>query len=213
MARISFKNVNKTYDNGVTVIDGLNLDINDKEFVVLVGPSGCGKSTLIKTIAGIWPHAEGEILEPENYSTLFLSQKPYLPLGTLRDAISYPGERVKDGRIEKYLHVLSLDYLISDLDKEDNWSLMLSLGEQQRIAIIRVLLIKPKILFLDEASSALDERIESVSYDLLRTELKESVILSVGHRSSLIAKHELMLISKNSNGEWILENTKDAVKA
>lgn len=112
-----------------------------------------------------------------------------------------------------YLHELSLDYLVADLDKEDNWSLMLSLGEQQRIAIIRALLIKPQILFLDEASSALDERIESVAYDLLRTELKDSVILSVGHRSSLIAKHELMLISKNSNGEWILENTKDAVKA
>lgn len=198
---------------GKMLWNNLSLELKEGQSLLIRGPSGCGKSTLIKTIAGIWPHAEGEILEPENYSTLFLSQKPYLPLGTLRDAISYPGETVKDGRIEMYLHELSLDYLVADLDKEDNWSLMLSLGEQQRIAIIRALLIKPQILFLDEASSALDERIESVGYDLLRTELKDSVILSVGHRSSLIAKHELMLISKNSNGEWILENTKDAVKA
>ncbi len=211
--RFKINSLNVKTPSGKILWKDLSLELNAGQSLLIRGPSGCGKSTLIKTIAGIWPHAQGEIMEPESYSTLFLSQKPYLPLGTLRDAVSYPGTTVTDGRIEVYLHALSLDHLALSLDKEDNWSQMLSLGEQQRIAIIRALLIKPKILFLDEASSALDERIESVAYDLLRKELDDSMILSVGHRSSLIEKHELLLISENKDGAWKLEKSSDVLKS
>ena len=170
--------------------------------MLIRGPSGCGKSTLIKTIAGIWPHAQGVIKEGEKDSSLFLSQRPYLPLGTLREAICYPGELLQDNsQIETYLKALDLGYLVESLDKVDNWSLMLSLGEQQRIAIIRALLIKPNMLFLDEASSAMDERIETVSYNLIKQELKDSLIISVGHRSSLLKMHDYIL-EAHENGDW-----------
>ena len=170
--------------------------------LLIRGPSGCGKSTLIKTIAGIWPHAQGVIKEGEKDSSLFLSQRPYLPLGTLREAICYPGELLQDNsQIETYLKALDLGYLVESLDKVDNWSLMLSLGEQQRIAIIRALLIKPNMLFLDEASSAMDERIETVSYNLIKQELKDSLIISVGHRSSLLKMHDYIL-EAHENGDW-----------
>ena len=180
----------------------LSINLTKGQSLLVRGPSGCGKSTLIKTIAGIWPHAQGVIKEGEKDSSLFLSQRPYLPLGTLREAICYPGELLQDNsQIETYLKALDLGYLVESLDKVDNWSLMLSLGEQQRIAIIRALLIKPNMLFLDEASSAMDERIETVSYNLIKQELKDSLIISVGHRSSLLKMHDYIL-EAHENGDW-----------
>ena len=171
----------------------LSLRLEHGSSILVRGPSGCGKSTLIKAIAGIWPYADGSVVFPADDKTLFLSQRPYLPLGSLREAMCYPGELVNDGRCEHYLKILGLSHLIDLLDVKDNFSQMLSLGEQQRVAIIRALLIKPEILFMDEASSALDEHIEYVAYTLLKDELKNSIIFSVGHRSSLIGKHDYVL--------------------
>lgn len=171
----------------------LNLELASDSSLLIRGPSGCGKSTFIKAIAGIWPHAQGDITLPENKNSLFLSQRPYLPQGSLRDAIYYPSEARRDGLAEKYLEQLSLSHLIKDLDKVDNYSSMLSLGEQQRIAIIRALILKPGMLFLDEASSALDEDLEKRAYTLIRDELNNSLIISVGHRSSLINMHDYIL--------------------
>ncbi|MGN0902839.1 MAG: ATP-binding cassette domain-containing protein, partial [Succinivibrio sp.] len=159
---------------------------------------------LIKTMAGIWPHAKGDICVPEGSKSLFLSQRPYLPLGTLRQAVYYPDSQRNDSLAEHYLNLLGLSYLIESLDRTDNWSNMLSLGEQQRIAIIRALILKPDLLFMDEASSALDERIEKTAYTLLRSELKDSLIISVGHRSSLIAMHDKVLLS-DGDGKYHLE--------
>ena len=119
----------------------------------------------------------------------------------INEAISYPGQISTDGSIEHYLNELNLSHLIENLDVKDNWSSMLSLGEQQRIAIIRALLIKPQMLFLDEASSAMDENIEQKSYKLLKDNLPDTIMISVGHRSTLLGVHRYALLSED-NAEW-----------
>ncbi len=156
------------------------------------GPSGCGKSTLFRALAGLWPYASGSVSYPEGQA-LFLSQKPYLPLGTLRRAVCYPDAPLPDHVILPYLRLAGLDNLASSLDVDAPWSQILSLGEQQRIAFVRALIVRPQVLFLDEASSALDEEIEEVLYAELRRVLRNSIIVSVGHRSSLKRFHDCYL--------------------
>ena len=124
-----------------------------------------------------------------------------MPLGTLREAAAYPKASKNDGLTEKYFELLNLSYLIKHLDEENSWSSILSLGEQQRVAFVRALLIKPDLLFLDEATSALDEVLESRAYDLIKQELPNSIIISVGHRSSLIKRHDFLL-KPQDNLQW-----------
>ncbi|MBO6258693.1 MAG: ABC transporter ATP-binding protein/permease [Succinivibrio sp.] len=171
--------------------------------LLIRGHSGCGKSSLIKTIAGIWPYSSGQVTFPEHAYELFLSQKPYLPQGSLRNAAGYPGEAEHEGRTETYFKALGLGHLVKRLDEDNLWDHILSLGEQQRVAIVRALLLKPKVLFLDEATSALDEKTELTSYTLISEELKDSIIVSVGHRSSLISLHNKSLICKSADN-WQL---------
>lgn len=192
------RNLKVTTPAKEVLCSSLNLELEHGQSLLIRGPSGCGKSTLIRTLAGLWPHAQGEIIEPQKDRVLFLSQKPYLPEGTLREAVCYPQGVVTDGSVEKYMKILSLGHLVDRLDQYELWTHKLSLGEQQRIALIRALLIKPELLFLDEASSALDERNESLAYDLLKSELNNSIIVSVGHRSTLIAKHDLLLLPEQN---------------
>ncbi len=189
---------------GEILCSHLNLALNDGDSLLIRGRSGCGKSTLIKAIAGIWPYAKGKVVYPKDASSLFLSQRPYLPQGTLREAAAYPLGPEHEGLTEKYMEGLGLGAWISSLDKEDNWSQSLSLGEQQRIAVIRALLMKPKLLFLDEASSAMDEKSESIAYSLLKEQLSASIIVSVGHRSSLATFHDKVL--ECAQGEpWVVK--------
>ncbi len=189
---------------GEILCSHLNLALENGESLLIRGRSGCGKSTLIKAIAGIWPYAKGRIVYPKDAGSLFLSQRPYLPQGTLREAAAYPMPPERDGLTEKFMEQLGLGAGISSLDKEDNWSQSLSLGEQQRIAVIRALLMKPKLLFLDEASSAMDEKSESIAYTLLKDQLSSSIIVSVGHRSSLAAFHKKTL--ECAQGEpWVVK--------
>ena len=163
--------------------------------LIISGPSGCGKSTLLRTIAGLWPFAKGSIGWPKDSLRLFLPQRPYLPLGTLRQAIYYP-LAVRDGEdelLKDILRKVDMEQFADRLDESDDWSHILSLGEQQRIAFARVLLVKPDWLFLDEATSALDEIHEKEMYELLKRELPQMSIISVGHRSTLLCQHEKML--------------------
>lgn len=194
---------------GVELMRDLNLKLNLGQSLLIRGPSGCGKSTLIKALAGIWPYAEGQVQYLKDGNSLFLSQKPYLPQGSLRLAASYPSSIETDGKTEYYFKLLGLEHLIAHLDEVDIWSHILSLGEQQRVAIVRALLNKPQILFLDEASSAMDERSEALAYDLLRQELKDSIFISVGHRSTLLKKHELVLTYRG-NASYDLCKSEDA---
>ncbi len=178
--------------DGTPLLKHINFTIKPGEVVLLNGPSGVGKSTLLRALAGIWPHGHGTIYLPQNQRTLFLPQKPYLPLGTLREALLYPTdiENVSNEELIKLLNSVGLEKLIRDLAIVRNWSQELSLGEQQLVAFIRVLLQKPDWLFLDEATSALDETNEKMIYQKLRAQLPRTAIISVGHRSSLSQFHQ-----------------------
>lgn len=173
------------------------------EAVLITGPSGAGKSTLLRAIAGFWPFGQGEIRLGVG-RILFVPQRPYLPLGTLANVLLYPlgarsrgdsdpGSKKEDSqtaRLTLALEEVGLGALTGELDKVDNWSQRLSLGEQQRLAFARILLVKPMLLFLDEPTSALDESSETRLYGLLRSEAWRPTVVSVGHRSTLRRFHD-----------------------
>lgn len=176
--------------DGTILLEDQSLSLYAGERLLIRGPSGCGKSTLLRALAGIWPYASGDIGYPEEGEVLFLSQKPYLPLGTLRTALYYPHPPAgTEEDLQSLLDLAGLAHLAPRLDETDQWSHILSLGEQQRVAFIRALLVRPKLLFLDEASSALDARAEATLYDALIARLPHSILVSVGHRESLNAYH------------------------
>jgi len=158
---------------------------------LLSGPSGSGKSTLFRAISGIWPYGRGTIERPADATVMLLPQRPYLPSGTLRTAVTYPAAAgtYGDTAVREALELACLATLACEIDSEDNWPQRLSGGEQQRLAIARAILDKPDWLFLDEATSALDEELEAEIYRILREVLPNTTIVSIGHRSTLIALH------------------------
>lgn len=188
---------------GHTLMNAANWHLDKGDALLIQGPSGCGKSTLLRTLAGLWPYASGSVSYPEGAQPLFLSQKPYLPLGSLRQVLSYPLEAVDAEKASAALNQVGLSQFIERLEDEDNWSHMLSLGEQQRIAFARILLVKPDVLFLDEATSALDEDNEQRLYELVRSELPQTIMVSVGHRSTLRPFHKKMLVWQ-ADSNWQL---------
>lgn len=194
------------------LLEHVNLDLSSGESLLIRGASGCGKSTLIKALAGIWPYTQGQVRYLNEAKVLFLSQKPYLPQGSLRLAASYPSAPIEDGRTEQFFKLVGLEHLIPHLDEIDTWSHILSLGEQQRVAIVRALLNQPDMLFLDEASSAMDEQSESLVYDLLNQYLPQCIMISVGHRSTLIAKHKFVLTYRNDAKYTIAPSNEDSIK-
>jgi putative ATP-binding cassette transporter len=193
--------------DGRVIVDGVNARVAPGERVVVVGPSGSGKSSLIKAIAGIWPFGHGRIEMPARGKKLFLPQRPYLPIGTLRAAVSYPSEEraFPDERIREALVALGLDRLSGRLDEEAHWNQMLSGGEQQRIALARVLLHEPDWIFLDEATSGLDEQMEERAYALLAERLPKAAVVSIAHRKSLIEHHQRRWTLVPRDGAMTLE--------
>ena len=204
--RLIVQALNVRLPDGRELIHHLDLDVRRGERLLIMGPSGGGKSTLVRALAGIWPFGEGEVELPRSDRPLFLPQKPYLPLGTLRDVLVYPFgvPGVGDARLQQVLHLVGMEALADKLDDARLWSHVLSLGEQQRLAFARILLQKPQWVFLDEASSALDEPAEDALYRMLVEELPETAIISVGHRSSLLRHHEHCL-HLLGDGSWRLE--------
>ena len=183
---------------GQPLIANVNLSLGRGESALLSGPSGVGKSTLLRAIAGIWPFGRGEIRVPSNTRVLFLPQKAYLPIGTLREAVSYPvpAGGVDDTNLREALDEVGLPELAGRLDETSHWALQLSPGEQQRIAFARVLVQKPDWLFLDEATSAVDEATEARLYRLLRDRLPQTTLFSVGHRATLRPFHARQLFAQ-----------------
>jgi len=180
---------------GQPLIADVNLSLRRGESALLSGPSGAGKSTLLRAIAGIWPFGRGEIRVPSNTRVLFLPQKPYLPIGTLREAVSYPmpAGGVDGTNLREALEAVGLPELAGRLDETCHWALQLSPGEQQRIAFARALVQKPDWLFLDEATSAVDEATEARLYRLLHDRLPRTTLFSVGHRATLRPFHDRQL--------------------
>ncbi|MBM3490843.1 MAG: ABC transporter ATP-binding protein/permease [Alphaproteobacteria bacterium] len=159
------------------------------EAVLLAGPSGSGKSTLFRALAGIWPFGQGRIARPAGARLLFLPQRPYLPIGKLRQVVAYPAADAADQQVAEALGAVGLPGLVGRLDAQENWALQLSPGEQQRIAIARALIYRPDYLFLDEATASLDEASEAALYRLLRERLPRVTLVSIAHRPSLRALH------------------------
>ncbi len=188
-------NVALSLPNGQPLISASNATIKSGESLLISGPSGAGKSTLFRAIAGIWPFGDGRMRMPAGFRVLFLPQRPYLPLGTIRDVVSYPASPTEfsDEQIKEVLNAVGLPQLVDRINDHQHWSLQLSPGEQQRIAFARALLQKPAWLFLDEATSALDEAAEEKLYRLLKERLAGATIISIGHRPTLIAFHSRRL--------------------
>ncbi|QDR83270.1 ABC transporter ATP-binding protein/permease [Sporomusa termitida] len=191
--------------DGQRILSGLNLTIQAGESLLVAGPSGSGKSTLLRTLSGLWPYAQGRITIPAGHTFLFLPQRSYLPLGTLRDTLLYPGlnRPVADEEIIAAMSICKLEGLKSYLDKTEDWSHILSLGEQQRIAFVRVFIHQPDWLFMDEATSALDEATERQLYGLVQERLAGTTLVSVGHRNTLNSYHKKKL-SLDGRGHWNL---------
>ena len=178
--------------NGTALFSNVSASLQAGERVLVAGPSGCGKSTLLRAIAGIWPYGAGSIHLAAGKSYLFLPQRSYIPIGTLREALSYPqsDREYTDDQLNTVLEQCCLPHLQSVLDDYANWSQRLSPGEQQRLSFARALLIKPAILFLDEATSALDDETEQRMYSLLVSELPDTSVVSVAHRNTVAKYHQ-----------------------
>ena len=188
---LEVKDLNLAVPTGRVLLKGVNTQITGGEKVLITGPSGSGKTTFFRALAGLWPFGTGTVRVPANAKILFLPQKPYLPLGTLKTVVCYPGgaDAVADAAVLEILDACMLGHLKERLNESTNWSLALSGGEQQRVGFARVLTNAPDWVFLDEATSALDAEAERRLYDLLRERMPNATVISIAHRLDAEAFH------------------------
>ncbi|OXR49729.1 MULTISPECIES: ABC transporter ATP-binding protein/permease [unclassified Pusillimonas] len=242
---LKLNNLTVRTPTGKLLLENLNTQVHAGQAMLIRGPSGSGKTTLLRAIAGLWPYCDGAITRPQG-QMLFLAQKPYLPLGSLRDALHYPNavsrsddagitdtetleaaavasaghapqnldklvdntsrqstqaaSTTADQRARQVLDAVQLGHLADRLDEDADWSRILSLGEQQRLAFGRLLLAQPAAAFLDEATSAMDEGLEDAMYRLVAQHLPDTLLISVGHRSTLVRHHPVQLNLKGDGG-------------
>ena len=191
------------------VLQNVSFTLKPGTNVLIKGVSGSGKSTLLRALAGIWPYVKGTLEIPEESKLMFIPQRPYLPLGTLKESLLYPGtESRTDEELKQLMEDCCIGYLYEKLYLEADWSHVLSVGEQQRLAFVRALIYKPVWLFLDEASSALDEETEAKVYTLLMEEAQQTTLVSVGHRSTLNKYHQKVLyLDKETHSLYWQEKT------
>jgi putative ATP-binding cassette transporter len=196
-----------TPDRTKLLAKDLSFDLQAKQSLIIMGASGTGKSSIIRTIAGLWPSGPGSLERPALHHLMFLPQRPYMVPGTLRDQLHYPAHdrRADDDEIRKVIAMVNLsdvlDRVDGDLEQVIDWSNVLSLGEQQRVAFARLFLRQPRFVFLDEATSALDEDNQRRIYELIRA--SGIGFISVGHRETLVQFHDRVLHLKSA-GEWEL---------
>ena len=203
---VEVNNMQINLPDGKPLLENISFTLHPGHSVLIKGVSGSGKSTLLRAISGIWPFVDGKIFLPERDKLMFIPQKPYLPLGTLRAALNYPGNKpIDDTELIYLMDLCQIGYLKDMLDLEADWSHVLSVGEQQRLAFVRAHIQQPQWLFLDEATSALDEDTEATMYSLLRERLQQTTVVSVGHRSTLNKYHELVLRLNKSTRQVTLE--------
>jgi putative ATP-binding cassette transporter len=193
---IALDDLGVSLPNGTPLVAASDVAIRPRDRVLVSGSSGSGKSTLFRALAGAWPFGKGYVRVPQGATVMMLPQRPYFPVATLADAVSYPAEpgAFSRERIAEALRAVGLPALVERLAEEAHWNGVLSLGEQQRLAIARALLHAPDWLFLDEATASLDEPSEAALYRLLEGRLPDSAIVSIGHRSTLRAFHRRHLV-------------------
>jgi len=188
------------------LLHDLSLEVSQRQRVLVVGPSGCGKTSFLRMVSGLWPPASGSVERPPIGELMFIPQKPYMILGSLREQLCYPmpSDRFSDEQLRHVLEQVRLGELVQrypDLEIKQDWPRLLSLGEQQRLAFARLLLNSPRFVVLDEATSALDVATESHLYGLLAE--REMAFVSVGHRPTLTAFHDTVL-ELDGSGSWQL---------
>ncbi len=193
---VVLKDVTISLPGGRVLLRDASLRLEKGEAVLITGASGSGKSTLFRALAGIWPFGQGTTHIPDGARALFLPQRPYLPLGSLRRAVCYPldATSVPDDAVRDALSAAGLPHLLDRLDEEDAWDRRLSGGEQQRLAIARALLVKPDFLFLDEATASLDPAGEEALYRLVAERLPGTAVLSIAHRPAVAQFHGRRLV-------------------
>jgi len=204
---IELRDIEVRNPEGTPLVQGLNLRLEPGDSLVITGPSGCGRTTLLRSIAQLWPYTSGTMRRPGSEGdAMFLSQVPYLPLGDLRAVLSYPNveSEIPDEQLVTVLEDVALGNLADRLDETPDWSKTLSPGEQQRIAFARVLLHKPKVIFLDESTSAIDEGQEFALYRLLRARLPATIMVSVTHRGT-VKQHHGRHLHLLGGGGWELD--------
>jgi vitamin B12/bleomycin/antimicrobial peptide transport system ATP-binding/permease protein len=194
---IRIQNLSVADRAGRVVINDASIKIEPGEKVILTGESGSGKSILIRALAGLWPWGSGTIFMPDNSKVAFVPQRPYLPLGTLRQALLYPDQeagKVSEDVLIGAMKRCGLGYLIKHLDEEERWDQRLSGGERQRVAFARLLIQKPAIIIMDEATSALDEESQFSLLTLLHHELAYATVISVAHRTGIEEFHTRKIV-------------------
>ena len=209
---VELRRVEVRTPSGAQLVDPLDLRLEPGEGLVITGASGAGKTTLLRSLAQMWPYTSGTLIRPlDGHQTMFLSQLPYVPLGDLRTVVSYPANsgEISDEALQQTLSSMALSHLTGRLNEVQDWAKVLSPGEQQRVAFARVLLNEPKAVFLDEATSALDEGLEYAAYDRVRTDLPETILVSVSHRPS-VEQHHQRHLELLGDGEWRLGRVEPA---
>ncbi|MCC6889456.1 MAG: ABC transporter ATP-binding protein/permease [Hyphomicrobiales bacterium] len=201
-AALQLRGLSVTLDSGQGVVNEAEVEIAPGEKVLIVGESGTGKSTLVRAIAGLWPWGDGQVVIQRDARLLMLPQRPYVPLGTLRRAATYPmaADAVSTETVAEALEDVGLGHLLGRLDDDGAWEQTLSGGEKQRLAFARLLIHKPSLIVLDEATSALDTGSQEHLMQLIHERLPESTLISVGHRPELEAFHERKLVLEHEVG-------------
>ncbi|MER9791890.1 ABC transporter ATP-binding protein/permease [Mesorhizobium sp. M0213] len=201
-AMLSLNNLSVSLDDGTAVVKETEVVIEPGERVLVAGESGSGKSTLVRAVAGLWPWGSGSVNIRADRRLFMLPQRPYIPTGTLRRAVAYPGaaDNWTLDKIKAALDKVGLDYLNDRIEEDAPWDQTLSGGEKQRLAFARLLLHRPDIIVLDEATSALDEKSQDKMMEMIIRELPKVTIISVAHRAELEAFHSRKITLERHKG-------------